>query len=100
MDSLKFTGRLTPLDDVALVQSPHLWPEFPFLRVDRRTENRAGAGICFLRTNEEGEIDPVVYVTTSWPPREEEDPMIVVSFALQDLRGLVEQGWRVVNWPA
>lgn len=88
------------MDDVALVQSPHLWPEFPFLRVDRRAEKRPG-GICFLRTNEEGEVDPVVYVTTKWPPREDEDPMIVVSFALQELRELVEeQGWKVARWKA
>jgi hypothetical protein len=95
---MRSIGRRVQVDDAALLKSPHLWPEFPFLRVDRRTTPRPGAGICFLRTNDVGEVDPVVYVTTSWPPKEDEDPMIVVSFAFQDMQGLIEQGWKVVDF--
>ena len=85
------------MDDTTLLQSPQLWPEFPYLRVDRRTTPRQGQGICFVRSSEEGEVEPVVYVTAAWPPREETEPMVVFSFGLQDFAALVEQGWKVVE---
>ena len=85
-----------PLDDAVMLQNPHLWPEYPFIRVDRRIDPREGQGTCFVRADEEGRVEPVVYVTPAWPPREDIEPIVVVSFAFQDFRSLVKQGWKVV----
>lgn len=91
------SGRVfEPLDDAVILQNPHLWPEYPFVRVDRRVDPRQGQGTCFVRADEEGQVEPVVYVTSSWPPPEDVEPMVVVSFAFQDFRSLVKQGWKVV----
>ena len=85
-----------PLDDAVILQNPHLWPEYPYIRVDRRTDPRQGQATCFLRAKEDGQVEPVVYVTPSWPPREDVKPIVRFSFAFQDFRSLVKQGWKVV----
>lgn len=83
--------------DLAMLTDPTLWPEHPYLRIERRTEPRRGQATCFLRANVSNEMEPFVFVSPTWPPDDEQDPMVVSTFEYGNLDSLTRQGWRIIR---
>jgi len=84
------------VDDVAVMRSPTLWPEFPYLRVERRREQRPGSPFCFLRARNELEVDPLVLMGPQWPPPPDIEVDESFRFAYDSVDALASEGWRVV----
>ena len=79
-----------------MLKSPNLWPTFPFLRVERRTEHRPGSPFCFVRAINEAEVEPLVLMGPTWPPDDELAIDETYRFAYDSLEEVAAAGWRVV----
>lgn len=84
------------MNDVSVLKSPNLWPTFPYLRVERRTDQRPGQPFCFVKATNEMEVEPVVLMGPEWPPTEEVDVDQSFRFAYASIEELAAAGWRVV----
>ena len=84
------------VDDLAVIKSPILWPTYPYLRVERRSEHRPGSPFCFLRAVNELEVEPVVLMGATWPPDDEIALDETYRFAYDSLEHIASEGWRVV----
>ena len=86
------------MDDLNALRATSLWPEFPFLRVERRLDFRFDQPLCFVYATERDTVVPRVYFTPAWPPPPanfdiENSP----GLTYQDLAALVADGWRVAD---
>jgi len=91
-------GTETP--DLSVLRSPWLWPDYPFVRVERRTEIRPGQPFSIVVADETGEVVPAVYFVAEYPP----DPtMFDISepwgFSYPHLEAVVADGWRILTRP-
>lgn len=84
------------MDDLTILRSPKLWPDWPYLRVERRAEGRVGASACFLRALDMAAVEPCVYVAMEWPPADQE-ASILTRFSNGDFQALQKEGWRVAH---
>jgi hypothetical protein len=84
------------MDDLAVLKSPNLWPHFPYLRVERRTDMRAGMPFCFLRAASEVEVEPYVLMGPSWPPAEEVEIDQSYGFSYDSIDEIAAAGWKIV----
>ena len=84
------------MDDLNIMKATSLWPDFPYLRVERRLDLRLDQPRCFVYAPDRDEVLPRVYFTRDFPPDEfdrENNPGIIY----QDLSELVGDGWRVID---
>jgi hypothetical protein len=86
------------VDDLNTLRATSLWPEFPFLRLERRLDFRFDQPICFLYASERDRVIPKVFFVTEFPPTldgfdAEKSPGI----PYDDLTDLVGDGWRIVD---
>ncbi len=88
------------MKELRVAKSPELWPQYPYLRVERRTEERPGQPACFLRVTERQEVEPKVFMTQQWPPPDDDEVSIDVLLDYDNLDTLLAQGWRprLPNW--
>ena len=78
-----------------IVTMPALWPEAPYLVVERRRHNRVGDDWCFLKATSDEEVDAVVYLAPTWPPPQELlEPGLSPHFVYDSLEDLQSQGWK------
>ena len=83
------------VDDISVMGNPTLWPEYPYLRVERRHEDRPGQPFCFLKAENEMTVAPVVLMGPTWPPQPDFEPDVSFRFAYESLDALAHEGWRV-----
>jgi hypothetical protein len=83
-----------------VLKSPELWPTYPYLRVERRTEARPGQAVCFIRVSDRHEPEPRVLATHAWPPPEDGDIPVVLDLNYEKFDDLEAGGWKPVlpNW--
>lgn len=84
------------MDDTRIVETPEMWPQFPYLRVERRTDTRPGQATCFVKVSEKQEVKPTVMATHNWPPPETDDIPLVLNLVYEDWDSLFSEGWRPV----
>lgn len=84
------------MDDLTILRSPKLWPDWPYLRVERRAEGRGGQSACFVRALDMASVEPVVYVVTDWPPMDQ-DASVLARFNYGDFQSMQKEGWRVAH---
>ncbi len=84
------------MEDLRVMKSPQLWPQFPFLRVERRLELRPGSPFCFVWARNEIETEPNVLMGPTWPPDEDLDIEETYRFAYDSVEAIAAEGWRVV----
>ena len=84
------------MDDLAVLRSPNLWPTFPYLRVERRVEQRPGMPFCFVRSTPELQVEPFVLMGPTWPPDADVDIDETFRFAYESVDDIASNGWRVV----
>ena len=84
------------MNDLQVISSPNLWPTFPYLRVERRTEQRPGQPFCFVKASNEQEVEPVVLMGPTWPPADDLVVEEAFRFAYPSLEELAAAGWKVV----
>ena len=86
------------MDDLNTLRATSLWPEFPFLRVERRLDFRFDQPICFVYAPERDQVVPRVYFTPAFPPSLDDfDAENSPGLTYQDLASLIGDGWRVVD---
>lgn len=76
-----------------ILTMPELWPEAPYLVVERRRNNRAGDDFCYLKASED-KVEAVIHVAPSWPPPAGEDPAGTPTIAYNSFEDLQSEGWR------
>jgi hypothetical protein len=83
-----------------VLMSPELWPTYPYLRVERRTEARPGQATCFIKVSDKQEVEPRVLATHQWPPPDEGDIATVLDLPYERWDQLEAGGWKPVlpNW--
>lgn len=79
-----------------VLKSPELWPQYPYLRVERRTEARTGQATCFIRVSDKQEIEPRVFATHEWPPPDDGDIPTVLDLRYEQLDELEAGGWKPI----
>ena len=84
------------MEDVRVLRSPHLWPEYPYLRVERRRDLRPGSPYCFVRAQSEVETDPLVLMGAEWPPEIDLELDEVYRIPYDSVEDVARAGWRVV----
>ncbi len=84
-----------PGRDLHVFRSPQLWPNYPYLRVERRSEDRPGMSMCYVVADSETHVDPIVYVGSAWPPPEDFTKEGATIIAYTDFETLQKAGWRV-----
>ena len=84
------------MDDVAVLKSPSLWPTYPYLRVERRTDQRPGMPFCFVRAANELEVEPLVLMGPTWPPDDEISLDETYRFSYGSIDEVATAGWKVV----
>lgn len=77
-----------------VIQNPRLWPDWPFLQVERRTELRPGNAYCLLMADELYQVQPTVYFSENWPPGEWFTPNEERAMAYTSLEELRSNGWK------
>ena len=77
-----------------ILQTPRLWPDWPYLRVERRTELRPDAPICVLVADELQQVVPTVYFTDNFPPGEWFVPTEERALAYTSLEEVRANGWK------
>lgn len=77
-----------------ILQTPRLWPDWPYLQVERRTELRTDSPFCLLMANELHEVTPTVYFTDNWPPGEWFTPSEERAIAYTSLEEVRSNGWK------
>lgn len=85
------------MDDLNTLRATSLWPEFPFLRMERRLDFRFDQPLCFAYAVERDQVIPTVFFTKEFPPSDEFDPETNPGLTYQDLAALVGDGWRVAD---
>ena len=83
-----------------VLKSPELWPTYPYLRVERRTEARPGQATCFIKVGDRQEVEPRVFATHEWPIPEEGEVPTVLDLRYERWDELEAGGWKPVlpNW--
>ena len=76
-----------------ILTMPELWPEAPYLVVERRRNNRVGDDWCYLEASED-HVEAVVHVAPTWPPPADADAPGTPTFAYDSLEDLQSEGWR------
>lgn len=83
------------MDEVLhVIQSPRLWPEWPYLRVERRTELRTDSPFCVLVANELHEVEPTVYFSDNYPPGDWFTPDHERAMEYASLEEVKNNGWK------
>ena len=77
-----------------VLETPRVWPEWPYLRVERRKELRPGSPYCVVIANELHDVEPTVYFTDSWPIDEQFTAEREKSMPYPNLIDLAQAGWR------
>ena len=86
------------MDDLNTLRAPSLWPEFPFLRVERRLDLRFDQPVCFVYAPEPDRVATRVFFVKEFPPPLEEFDMDTSpGLTYDDLAALVSDGWRIVD---
>ena len=81
------------MDEIlSVLKRPSGWPEWPYLRLERRHVLRSGGPFCLLIANQIDDVDPTVYLADEWPPREGWVPDVGLSY--QSFDDLVSDGWK------
>lgn len=84
--------------DLAVLRAPWVWPDYPYLQVERRTETRPGQPFCVVVADETGEVMPAVYFVDDFPPVAGVfDPSQAWGFSYSDLEAVVADGWTLVG---
>jgi len=86
------------MEITTVLSTPELWPQFPYLRVERRKQPRPGQATCFIRVDDHQEVAPTVYGTHNWPvpdDRDDEVPL-VLRVEYTSLEDLSANGWKPV----
>jgi len=81
------------MSDLHIIESPHWWPDYPRLKVERRAEIRPMQPTCFIRADSKEDVEPNVLASAVWPP---EGDMPFISFEYTDLERVVSAGWKPV----
>lgn len=77
------------------LMSPALWANYPWFRVERRSEGRVGQPRCFLMADESGAVSPVVYVFRNRHPAIQPRPEEALrTLHYGDFDELIDAGWR------
>ena len=84
------------VEDVVVMRSPRLWPQFPYLRVERRRDLRPGSPFCFVRAQSEAEPEPLVLMGPEWPPEIDLELDETYRLSYDSIEDVAEAGWRVV----
>ena len=82
--------------DLKIVHSPELWPQYPYLRLERRTDTRPGQATCFVQVTPKQDVEPTVFATHNWPPPDTEEVPVVLRLEYPDWDALFAEGWRVI----
>lgn len=91
------TDRPSVLVDLPFLRAPWLWPHYPFVQVERRSEMRPGQPYCVVFADETSHVVPAVFFVPSFPPcLDEFDPERSWGFSYPDLDAVINDGWRVV----
>ena len=77
-----------------IFSTPELWPTWPYLRIERRTQSRAGQMTCVLVSNELHEVESVVYLCDAWPPDGNGLPEPRVAIEYDSIDVLARDRWR------
>lgn len=86
------------MDDLHILRSPSLWPEFPYLRVERRLDLRFDQPVCFVYAAGADVVVPRVFFTQDFPPKSEDFSVeTTLGLTYSDLGALVGDGWRVID---
>lgn len=84
--------------DLAVLRAPWVWPDFPFILVERRSEMRPEQPFCVVVADEAGEVVPAVYFVDDFPPDPASfDSTQTSGFSYADLAAVVADGWRLVG---
>ena len=79
-----------------IIHSPELWPQYPYLRVERRQESRPGQATCFVKVTGKQEVEPKVMATHNWPPSDTDEVELVLELNYNDWEALFSEGWRPI----
>ncbi len=82
--------------DEQILEAPSLWPQWPYLAVERRMTTRQGDPCCFLVVDSEGEVAPVVHVSSVFPPGDDFDLNYGPHFHYPDFASLRADSWKPV----
>lgn len=82
------------MDDKTMMETPRLWPQWPYLRVERRADQRPNSPFCVLVSNDLNEVDPVIYLAQTWPPPKNFAPTIERALTYTSMDEIVSAGWR------
>jgi hypothetical protein len=86
------------MDDLHILRSPSLWPEFPYLRVERRLDLRFDQPVCFVYAAGPNVVVPRVFFTQKFPPGNEQFSVETnLGLTYPDLAALAGDGWRVID---
>jgi hypothetical protein len=77
-----------------IMQNPRMWPDWPYLQLERRTELRPDSPYCVLVADELHSVEPVVFFSDNWPPGEWFSPDVERAIAYQTLDEVRSNGWR------
>jgi len=81
-------------DVLHVLTTPRLWPEWPYLRIERRTELRPGSPFCVVVANELHDVDPTVYFTDDWPVSDDTDLHRDRAMEYSSLDEIASAGWK------
>ena len=85
------------MEETTVLSSPELWPQYPYLRVERRKKARPGQATCFIRVDDHQHVAPTVYGTHDWPvPDDREEVPLVLTVGYESLEDLSANGWKPV----
>ena len=77
-----------------IMSNPRMWPDWPYLQLERRTELRPDSPFCLLMADELHEVAPTVYFTDNWPPGDWFSPDEERSLAYGTMDEVRSNGWR------
>ena len=77
-----------------VLETPRVWPEWPYLRVERRKELRADSPYCVVIANELHDVEPTVYFADYWPIDDAFTAQRERAMAYASLPELAQAGWR------
>ena len=84
---------MPPVTSKEILTMPNLWPEGPYLVVERRRHNRAGDDWCFLKAVSDAEVEAVIYLAPSWPP-DENEARSTPNLTYESFADLQSEGWK------
>lgn len=77
-----------------IIQTPSMWPDWPYLRVERRTELRPDTPMCVLVADELQQVAPTVYFADEFPPGDWFVPSEDRAMAYGSLEEVRANGWK------